>query len=96
MEQEKYLPIGTVVMLKNGTKRLMIIGFCMEAKNDKEKVRYDYAGCLYPEGVVDSNAFPLFNHDQIEKIYNSAYTDEESIKFNKALSEIDFSKVEYE
>ena len=25
---EKYLPIGTVVMLKGGTKRVMISGFC--------------------------------------------------------------------
>ncbi|HIR49231.1 MAG TPA: DUF4176 domain-containing protein, partial [Candidatus Faecimonas gallistercoris] len=28
MQAEKYLPIGTVVMLKGGKKRAMIIGFC--------------------------------------------------------------------
>ena len=26
--REKYLPVGTVVLLKNGTKRVMINGFC--------------------------------------------------------------------
>ena len=31
----KYLPIGTVVMLKGGTKRVMIAGFCT-IQNQKE------------------------------------------------------------
>ena len=35
---EKYLPIGTVVMLKNGTKRAMITGFCSVAQEDKNKM----------------------------------------------------------
>ena len=31
---EKYLPVGTVVLLQNGTKRVMINGFCtMDASN---------------------------------------------------------------
>ena len=90
--KEKYLPIGTVVMLKNATKRLMIIGFCMQAQKDDETIRFDYAGCLYPEGVIDTNGLPLFNHDQIDKIYNEAFSDEETVAFKKALSEIDFSK----
>lgn len=93
MEKKKYLPIGTVVLLKNATKRLMIIGFCMEAKNDKETARFDYAGCLYPEGVLDSSGFPLFNHDQIDKIYNEPFVDEEANKFSEVLSKIDVSKV---
>ena len=29
MENEKYLPIGTVVLLKGGKKELMIIGYCI-------------------------------------------------------------------
>ena len=37
---EKYLPIGSVVMLKGGTKRVMITGFCTVPNEDKEKV-YD-------------------------------------------------------
>ena len=52
-ELKKYLPIGTVVLLKGGQKRLMITGFCSIPKEDKTKI-YDYTGCLYPEGVLNS------------------------------------------
>ena len=44
MKYEKYLPIGTVVMLKGGKKRAMIIGFCSIPQEDQSKM-YDYSGC---------------------------------------------------
>ena len=87
MNNEKYLPIGTVLMLKGGKKRIMITGFCTYA--DKEKCKlYDYAGVLYPEGFIASNQTLLFNHDQIEKIYHMGLIDEEEKEFKKVLSEI--------
>ena len=47
--QEKYLPIGTVVLLKGGSKRVMITGFCSVDGNESDVI-YDYNGCVYPEG----------------------------------------------
>ena len=44
------LPIGSVVTLKEGTKRLMIIGRLQQ--NVRTKKVYDYAGCLWPEGYT--------------------------------------------
>ena len=64
--KEKFLPIGTVVMLKGGTKRVMIIGFCVTNGEDKEV--YDYSGCLYPEGLLSSNEICMFNHDLIDTV----------------------------
>lgn len=84
--QEKYLPIGTVVMLNGGTKRLMITGFCAVTTEKKEV--FDYVGCLYPEGVVISNQSALFNHDQIKEIYSVGYSDEEEKEFKKKLNDI--------
>lgn len=80
----KFLPIGTVVLLKGAKKRLMITGFCSfdEAKKDKA---YDYTGCLYPEGIISSKQMALFNHDQIDKIYHLGYQDEEEKSFKQAL-----------
>ena len=40
---EKFLPLGTVVMLKGASKRLMITGFCTMAADESECVIYDYA-----------------------------------------------------
>ena len=83
---EKYLPIGTVCLLKDSQKRVMIIGFCGYS-NDKEedgKV-YDYIGCVYPEGFISSNINLLFNHEQIETIYSLGYFDEEEHQFKQNL-----------
>jgi hypothetical protein len=82
--KEKYLPIGTVCMLKNGKKRVMITGFCAVPKEDSLKM-YDYNGCIYPEGFLTSNQICLFNHNQIEKIYHMGYEDESHVAFTKAL-----------
>lgn len=82
----KFLPIGTVVLLKGGKKRLMIIGFCSYDAEKKDKA-YDYTGCLYPEGIISSKQMALFNHSQIDKIYHLGYSDEEEKTFKKKLVE---------
>ena len=84
---DKYLPIGTVVLLKEASKKLMIIGFCSTGAEDTSKV-YDYSGCLYPEGLIDSKQVALFNHEQISKIYFMGYQSEEDKTFKVKLKEV--------
>lgn len=85
MNNEKYLPIGTVVMLKGGKKRLMITGFCSIADENEQKV-YDYNGCAFPEGIIKSDRNFLFDHSQIEKVYHLGLSDEEEKKFKNKLN----------
>lgn len=86
MKYEKYLPIGTVVLLKGGIKRVMITGFCvMSSQNNKI---YDYTGCLYPEGYVSQNNVMLFDHNQIDKIYYLGLSDNEEKMFKQKLNEV--------
>ena len=85
--REKYLPIGTVVLLKGGKKRAMITGFCSVAQENKEKI-YDYSGCVYPEGYLSSNQVCLFDHDQIDKVFFLGYEDEEEQIFKEKLNRI--------
>ncbi|MBD9085785.1 DUF4176 domain-containing protein [bacterium] len=87
MKYEKYLPIGTVVLLKGGTKKVMITGFCSITENDKNKT-YDYSGCLYPEGFLSSNQTLLFDHSQIDKIYFVGYQNEEEKEFKEKLKKV--------
>ena len=84
---QKYLPIGTVVMLKGGSKRLMITGFCSMPTDDENEM-YDYAGCMYPEGFLSSQQTGLFNHDQIETVYSLGFSDEEEKQFQIKLKEV--------
>ena len=85
--REKFLPIGTIVLLKGGKKRAMITGFCSIAQENQEKV-YDYSGCVYPEGYLSSNQVCLFDHDQIEKIFFVGYEDDEEKMFKDKLNKI--------
>ena len=84
---EKFLPLGTVVMLKGASKRLMITGFCTMAA-EEEGVMYDYAGCMYPEGFISSDQTALFNHDQIEKVYHLGLVDQEEKDFKIKLNQL--------
>ena len=84
---EKYLPIGTVCMLKDGKKRVMITGFCTIPDDDKNKM-YDYNGCLYPEGVITTNQTIVFNHDMIDKIYYMGYIDNDEKEFQNKLRKL--------
>lgn len=83
--REKYLPIGTVVLLKGGKKRAMITGFCSTSQEDQSKI-YDYSGCVYPEGYLSSDQVCLFDHNQIEKIFFVGYEDEEEKTFKDKLA----------
>ena len=84
--QEKFLPLGTVVLLKEGSKRLMITGYCMASPENPDKM-YDYAGCLFPEGFILDNNVALFNHDESEKIDFLGFSDDEQKAFCDALKE---------
>ena len=87
MEFEKYLPIGTVVLLKGCKKRGVIVGFLVISKEDKKM--YDYGGVLYPEGFVSSSKTILFNHNQIDKVYYVGLEDEENNNFMNLLKKIE-------
>lgn len=80
----KYLPIGSVVLLKEGKKRLMITSCYIVTDDNKE---YDYNGCLYPEGLISRDEIYFFNHDAIERIYAIGFSDEEEKKYKESLSQ---------
>lgn len=77
---EKYLPLGSVVLLKGGEKKLMIIGYC-PVQAGEEGATYDYSGSLWPEGLISSDQIALFNHDQIDKIFCLGLSNDEQKDF---------------
>lgn len=76
--EKDLLPIGTVVLLKGGTKKLMITGFYSKSGDD-DKV-YQYNSCIFPEGFMD-NTFCLFDHSQIEEVCYMGLKSNEHDKF---------------
>lgn len=74
-----YLPIGSVVRLQEGKKRLMIYG--RRQTQADTGAQWDYVGCLYPEGNISEDFTFLFNHDMIEQIYFIGFQDPEEFAF---------------
>ena len=84
---ERFLPVGSVCLLKNGTKKVMVTGFCIKSPDTDDKI-YDYIGCLYPEGVISSDQNLLFDHNQIAQLFFKGYVCDEEIQFKKNLNEL--------
>ena len=81
------LPIGTVVLLKESTKRVMIYGR-LQREIDGSRV-WDYIACLYPEGNINADHSYLFNNDQIESVFFVGCQDEEEMRFRQHLLDIE-------
>lgn len=90
---QELLPIGSVVVLKEGTKKLMIIGRLQA--NPKTKKLYDYAGCPWPEGYMDKEHCYVFNHEDIDLLYYLGMQDIEEFNFRFKLDEA-IEKIESE
>ncbi len=90
--KKKYLPIGTVVLLKGGTRKVMVMGFRArvtdENNNGMKDTVWDYSGCIYPEGLLSSDQILVFDHSQISKIYHIGFHNEEDTKFKNSLNQM--------
>ncbi len=80
---KELLPIGSVVLLKEGKKRLMIFG--IKQSDQDTGTEYDYIGVLYPEGNIGETGQFLFNHEDINEVFYKGYEDEERVEFIEAL-----------
>ena len=81
---KKLLPIGSVVLLNDAEKRLMVGGWLPETEDKK---KYDYIGFYYPEGYIDSKQIFAFNHEQITRIDYVGFVDAEFQLFMKRVSD---------
>lgn len=84
---KKFLPIGSVVLLKDSQKRIMIVGV-KQKQADSDKV-WDYSACLYPEGIIDPERLYLFDTDQIARLYFVGFQDGEGLAFIEKLNQME-------
>ena len=87
---KKYLPVGSIVLLKNTKYRVMVIGYKPKIVGD-DKI-WDYSGCPFPEGVIDAHKLFVFNDNQIDKLFFIGLQDTDSMTFLKLLGEADSKK----
>ena len=77
------LPIGTVVLLRNSVKKVMITGYYQQTKNEDKT--WDYAGCIFPEGFISPDKNFLFDGSQIQEVFMLGYQDQEFFAFCKEI-----------
>lgn len=87
MKIKGLLAIGSIVRLKNGEKKLMIIGV-KQSNMDENGKEYDYIGVLYPEGYLGTEFQYLFYHEDIEEVFFKGYEDSERAEFIEKLSKL--------
>ena len=68
---EPLLPIGSVVRVKDGDFKLIVVGFYPES-DDRS---YDYLGAPYPQGLLEFPNFLLFDYEQIDEVLFKGYID---------------------
>jgi hypothetical protein len=84
--EDEFLPIGSVVLLEGGNKRIMICGRIQaQAGSD---IIYDYSACYYPEGIVDPKSMFFFNRDAIETVYFRGYEDQDELDYRYELEQL--------
>ena len=78
------LPIGSVVLLKEGKKKSMIFGIKQTDKASGKE--YDYIGVVYPEGNLGEQLQFFFQHENIDQVFFRGYEDEERNSFIEKLA----------
>lgn len=81
---KELLPIGSVISLQGGFKKLMIFGVMQSDGNGED---YDYIGVIYPEGNIGEKGKYLFQHKDIETVYFKGFENDEREEFIKKLDE---------
>lgn len=80
MNEIPYLPLGSVVLLKGGIQKLIIISRGINVRRNDEVLFFDYGGVLFPDGLT-SDQMAYFNHDGVDKVVFEGYNDDDSKMF---------------
>lgn len=81
------LPIGSVVVLKGNTKKMMIISRVLALPVKGNVYRFDYGACLYPEGMMGEDVI-YFNHEDILKIIAEGYDNDENALMLESIADV--------
>ena len=79
--------IGSIIYLKEGSQKLMIINRGPIVDIDNQKYIFDYSACNYPVGVVEDQIY-YFNEENIDKVVFEGYSDQEETRFQELFKEM--------
>lgn len=77
MEEIKFLPIGSIVVLKGGIQKIMIVSRAVNVKTPEGEKYFDYGGCIYPIGLINDKV-AYFKKEDILKVIFEGYSDSDN------------------
>ncbi|MFZ2539570.1 MAG: DUF4176 domain-containing protein [Oscillospiraceae bacterium] len=86
MDNIVFLPIGSIVIVKGGVKKSMIIARGLATVINGETKYFDYGACLYPEGLMGDSVM-YFNHADIAKVVFKGFTDDDDVMMVENINE---------
>ena len=78
--------IGSIIYLKEGSQKLMIINRGPIVEIEGQKYMFDYSACKYPVGIVEDQIY-YFNEENIDKVIFEGYSDQEEVRFQELFKE---------
>lgn len=94
-EKVEYLPLGSIVVLRGGTQKVVINGRGLVTLAVEPPCFFDYGGSLYPQGIIGDQIL-YFNHKDIATVVFEGYRDDDDIvmvnNINEWFSKSDFEK----
>ncbi len=81
----KILPIGSIIKMKDNDLYFMIYGYVDKNKEIEENY-YDYFCCIYPTGINGKDSI-LIQKDKIEKVIFIGYQDSKFTNFVDLLNQ---------
>ncbi len=85
MEKIDYIPLGSVVYLKGGVKKVLVVARAIQVPNNGKQYFFDYGGVLYPEGIT-GDQMAYFNHDDVSSVFFRGCDDEENKGMTEAIN----------
>ena len=76
---DNMLNLGSVIRVKGSQPLVMIIGY---SPVDRDMI-FDYKGCAYPFGVLNTKNNLVFNNDDIIEIIDKGYSNGTEIEFKE-------------
>lgn len=79
MNPNLFLPLGSIVRLKGGDRKMVIVARALQVQNAGRELYFDYGAVPYPQGVV-GDQMAYFQADLIDRLLFMGYSDAEDLE----------------
>lgn len=84
MDNNRLLPLGSIVLLEGGVQKLIIISRALNVKHGERVFFFDYGAVPYPDGLM-GDQMVYFQRNNVSRVIFEGFRDEEDDNLNDAI-----------